>query len=230
MLANVVRPTQSQMSSFWIVIGCSFSTVPNKKSFMKQKQKKKTKKTRLFILCNFRRKKKKEKKKKSLKIAWKYDWTIAETSLLKTNIGLNDSYYDGTFVTSTCIHGRAVNVPCKAAQLFWKAKNPLRIFQRQSELSAQLHCWRCPGAEGACRNLLLPALSWWLLVPMAFIIAQIPRSLSTCARQGLETPFPQSLLTNMDMSYHCNSCAVSMSATAMHGERWKRSREEPCVT
>lgn len=90
--------------------------MPNKKSFMKQKKKKKN---RLFILRNFRRRqKKRKKKKKPFGIAWKYDWTVAETSLLKTNIGLNDNYYDGTFVTSTCIHGRAVNVPRKAAQLF----------------------------------------------------------------------------------------------------------------
>lgn len=36
---NIVRWTQSQMASFWIVIWCSFSTVPNKKSFMKHKKK-----------------------------------------------------------------------------------------------------------------------------------------------------------------------------------------------
>lgn len=36
---NIVRWTQSQMASFRVVIWCSFSTVPNKKLFMKQKKK-----------------------------------------------------------------------------------------------------------------------------------------------------------------------------------------------
>lgn len=83
---------------------------------MKQKKKKKT--DSLYYVTSEEEKKKRKKKKKPFGIAWKYDWTVAETSLLKTNIGLNDNYYDGTFVTSTCIHGRAVNVPRKAAQLF----------------------------------------------------------------------------------------------------------------
>lgn len=46
---NIVRWTQNQMASFWIVIWCSFSTVPNKKSFMKQKQKKKTPKPKTSL-------------------------------------------------------------------------------------------------------------------------------------------------------------------------------------
>lgn len=117
---NIVRQTQSQMASFGIVIWCSFSTVPNKKSFMKQK-----KKINLYyVTVNSASKKKKiEEERKPFGIPQKYYWIVAENLLLKTNIGLNDYYYDGTFVASTCVRGRAVNIPGKAAQLFREAKN-----------------------------------------------------------------------------------------------------------
>lgn len=57
---NIVRQTQSQMASFGIVIWCSFSTVPNKKSFMKQK-----KKINLYyVTVNSASKKKKKNRRK----------------------------------------------------------------------------------------------------------------------------------------------------------------------
>lgn len=49
--------------------------------------------------------------------------------MLKTNIGLNDNYYNGTFVASTCIHGKVVNIPCKAGELCREAKNHTVLFR-----------------------------------------------------------------------------------------------------
>lgn len=54
--------------------------------------------------------------------------------------------------------GEQLIFPAKQLNFSGRQKT-LQVFQRQLELSANLHCWRCPGAVGACKNILLPTLS-----------------------------------------------------------------------
>lgn len=48
---------------------------------------------------------------------------VAENVLFKTNIRLKGNCYNGIFMACIHIHGKVVNIPCKAADLFREAKN-----------------------------------------------------------------------------------------------------------